>query len=271
MQFLIIHQLYDPTPQAIAAQAALMQHMQQHDPAVKKSDAMLTSSQLQQQVPVARIHLRQGQLPEVVESPAAGSAQDAPPVSSFMLIDVADHTAALAWAQQWPAGQADSMIEVRATGCPGGVSCVSGSIPAPLAGQQADSYENQQHFMVVIHEEPPSATAPPQAVLDAMLDAMQRHNIESVEAGIMLAGHGLHLSAEGKRVAFKAGKSSVIDGPFSESKELIAGYWLIQVPSRDAAIEWARNYPYPVMNQASISVLPVLGLAQAASTANPAV
>lgn len=261
MQFLIIHQLYDPTPQAVAAQAALIQRMQQHDPAVKKSDAMLTSSQLQQQVPVARIHLRQGQLPKVVESPTADSVQDAASVSSFMLIDVADHAAALAWAQQWPAGQADSMIEVRATGCPGGVSCVSGSIPASQVNDQ-----HHQHYMVVIHEEPPSASAPPQAVLDAM----QRHNIESVEAGIMLAGHGLHLSSEGKRVAFKAGKSSVMDGPFSESKELIAGYWLIQVPSRDAAIEWAKNYPYPVMNQASISVLPVLGLAQAASTPDSA-
>lgn len=260
MQFLIIHQLYDPTPQAVAAQAALIQRMQQHDAAVKNSDAMLTSSQLQQQVPVARIHLRQGQLPEVVESPAADSVQHTPSVSSFMLIDVADHAAALAWAQRWPAGEADSMIEVRATGCPGGVSCISGSIPAPVACHQANDLGSHQHFMVVIHEEPPSAIAPPQAVLDAM----QRHNIESVEAGIMLAGHGLHLSSEGKRVTFKAGKSTVLDGPFSESKELIAGYWLIQVPSRAAAIAWARNYPYPVMEKASISVLPVLGLVQAA-------
>lgn len=259
MQFLIIHQLYDPSPQAVAAQASLMQHMQQHDPVVQRSDAMLTSSQLQQQVPLARIHLRKGQLPQVSDV-AAEALQGTAPISSFMLIDVADHAAALAWARQWPAGEADSLIEVRATGCPGGVSCVSGSIPAPPQLKDGGSH---QHFMVVIHEEP--MPVPPVAPDQAVLDAMQRHNIESVEAGIMLAGHGLHLSGEGKRVRFSAGKSSVIDGPFSESKELIAGYWLIQVPSRAAAIEWASRYPYPVMEQASISVLPVLGLQQAAT------
>lgn len=262
MQFLIIHQLYDPTPQAMVAQATLMQHMQQHDPAVKKSDAMLTGSQLQQQVPLARIYLRKGQEPEVTEVLVA-DVVDSPAahISSFMLIDVPDHAAALAWARQWPVGEADSLIEVRATGCPGGVSCVNGSIPVPPAGHQVHPQESHQHFMVVIHEEQPSTIGPDQAVLDAM----QRHNIESVEAGIMLAGHGLHLSSEGQRVHFKAGKSTLMDGPFSESKELIAGYWLIQVPSRAAAITWAKSYPYPVMEKASISVLPVLGLQQAAT------
>ncbi len=261
MQFLIIHQLYDPTPQAMAAQAALIKSMMQTDPVVLHSDAMLTGSQLQQDRPVARIHLSRGSAPVVTDAAQGLSAAD---ISSFMLIDVPDSAAAVAWAQQWPATAADSLIEVRATGCPGGVSCVSGSIPAPLAGQQADSYEHQQHFMVVIHEEPipVPAVAPDQAVLDAM----QRHNIESVEAGIMLAGHGLHLSAEGSRVKFKSGKSSIIDGPFSESKELIAGYWLLQVPSRDAAIAWAKSYPFPVMNQATISVLPVVGLDGVAAT-----
>jgi len=247
MRFLIIHQLDNPTHQAMAAEAALVRSLMQHDPAVLASDALLTSSHLQQQTPAARILLTHGAAPDVIDpwlgTPAHGS--------SFLLIDVADHAAAVAWATQWPARDADSLIEVRAVGCPGGVNCVSGNIPS-------DAPTDTHHFMVIIHEENQIADGviPTQHVLDRM----ERHNIESVEAGIMLAGHGLHPSPDGTRIKFTGGKSNVIDGPFSESKELIAGYWLIQAQDRFDAIAWAKNYPYPVMHSATISVIPVVGV-----------
>lgn len=77
----------------------------------------------------------------------------------------------------------------------------------------------------------------------AMLEAMGRYNEELVNAGILLAGEGLHPSAKGVRVRFDGGERTVIEGPFAETKELIAGFWLIQVKSRDEAVEWVRRAP----------------------------
>jgi|SRR6266478_3990043 hypothetical protein len=77
-----------------------------------------------------------------------------------------------------------------------------------------------------------------------ILTAMGKFNEELVKAGVMLAGEGLHPTSKGKRVRFSAGKHTVIDGPFSESKELIAGFWLWQVRSMDEAIEWLKRSPF---------------------------
>ncbi len=76
------------------------------------------------------------------------------------------------------------------------------------------------------------------------LAAMAQYNEELVKAGVMLDGAGLHPSAEGVRVRFSGGNRTVIDGPFAESKELVAGYWMLQVSSMDEAIEWARRVPF---------------------------
>ena len=73
---------------------------------------------------------------------------------------------------------------------------------------------------------------------------MATYNEEMLKAGVMLAGDGLHPSSKGARVRFSGGKPTVIDGPFTEAKELIAGYWMIQVKSRDEALEWARRVPF---------------------------
>ncbi len=247
MRFLIIHQLNHATHEAMATEAARIKTLMQQDPAVVQTDAILTGSVLQHTHPAARIQLGKDHAPQIVDPWPASTEQ----TSSFIMIDVADRAAAVAWAAQWPARGDDSMIEVRAVGCPGGVHCVSGHIPA---GIEADG----THFMVIIHEEQQIGEG--QAPAQTVLDAMERHNIESVEAGILLAGHGLHPSPDGARVRFKAGQATVVDGPFSESKELIAGYWLIHAPSRLDAISWAQNYPYPLFHRATISVLPVVGL-----------
>jgi len=77
-----------------------------------------------------------------------------------------------------------------------------------------------------------------------LLTEMGRFNEELVKAGVMLSGEGLRASAQGVRVRFGGGKSSVIDGPFTESKELIAGFWLWQVKSIEEAIEWIRRSPF---------------------------
>ncbi len=76
-----------------------------------------------------------------------------------------------------------------------------------------------------------------------LLAAMMRYNEELVKAGVMLQGEGLHPTAKGSRVTFKAGKPSVTDGPFTETKELIAGFTMIQVRSKEEAIEWVKRWP----------------------------
>ncbi len=78
-----------------------------------------------------------------------------------------------------------------------------------------------------------------------LLKEMGQYNEELVKAGVMLAGEGLHPSSKGARVRFSAGERTVIDGPFAETKELVAGFWLWQVKSLDEAIEWVKRIPQP--------------------------
>ena len=81
-----------------------------------------------------------------------------------------------------------------------------------------------------------------------ILEAMGKYNEELVKAGVMLAGEGLQPSSKGARVRFSGSKRTVIDGPFTETKELIAGYWLWQVKSKEEAIAWVKRCPNPFSN-----------------------
>ena len=87
-----------------------------------------------------------------------------------------------------------------------------------------------------------------------ILDEMGRYNEELIKAGVMLAGEGLHSSAKGKRVRFEGKKKTVTDGPFAETKELIAGYWIIQVKSKAEAIEWIKRCPNPHEEDCEIEI-----------------
>jgi hypothetical protein len=84
-----------------------------------------------------------------------------------------------------------------------------------------------------------------------LLADMGKFNEELVKAGVMLAGEGLHPSKHGKRVRFSGGKKSIIDGPFAETKELVAGFWIWQVKSMDEALQWVRRCPDPMPGEES--------------------
>ena len=86
---------------------------------------------------------------------------------------------------------------------------------------------------------------------EKLLADMGKYNEELVKAGVMLAGEGLQASSKGARVRFSGSKRTVIDGPFPETKELIAGYWLFEVKSLEEAIEWVKRCPNPMPNQES--------------------
>jgi hypothetical protein len=97
-------------------------------------------------------------------------------------------------------------------------------------------------FMVIVKasEESEAGVLPDEKILSAM----GKYNEELVKAGVMLAAEGLHPSSKGARVRFDGGKRTVTDGPFSETKELIAGFWLWQVKSREEAVEWLKRAPF---------------------------
>lgn len=89
---------------------------------------------------------------------------------------------------------------------------------------------------------------------EKLLTEMGKFNEELVKAGVMLAGEGLHPSSKGARVRFSGDKRTVIDGPFTESKELIAGFWLWQVKSKEEAIEWVKRCPNPMGVEAEVEI-----------------
>ena len=92
---------------------------------------------------------------------------------------------------------------------------------------------------------------------EQLLAEMGNYNEELVKAGIMLAGEGLHPSSKGKRVRFSGRDRTVVDGPFAETKELIAGFWLWQVRSMEEALEWVRRCPNPMPGDSEIEIRPV--------------
>ena len=92
---------------------------------------------------------------------------------------------------------------------------------------------------------------------EELLTAMGKYNEELVKAGVMLAGEGLHPSSKGARVKSSKGKLTVTDGPFTETKELICGFWIWQVKSMEEAIEWAKRMPNPHNEDGEVEIRPV--------------
>jgi hypothetical protein len=99
--------------------------------------------------------------------------------------------------------------------------------------------------MLMIKGDPEPGAAPS----EELLAAMGRYNDELKKAGVLLDLAGLHPSAGGRRVKFSGGNRTVINGPFAESKELIAGYWILQVKSMDEAVEWANRVPFEALSR----------------------
>jgi hypothetical protein len=118
-----------------------------------------------------------------------------------------------------------------------------GSIPSKPSPARYEEGDKSMRFMVIV-----KATNESEAGVmgsEELLSAMAKFNEEMVKAGIMLDGNGLQPSSKGARIRFSGDKRTVIDGPFAETKELVAGYWIIQVKSKQEAIEWMKRCPNP--------------------------
>ncbi|GAB2864429.1 hypothetical protein GCM10027277_36490 [Pseudoduganella ginsengisoli] len=167
----------------------------------------------------------------VTEAPFAPAGEL---VAGYTFIEADSREQALAWAAGWPTadGEGNAVLEVREAGCPGGcVGFDTGAAPATNA------------YAVLLRSD--DATEADLEPPPAVIDTMNRANQAGVIAGIALAGEGLKSTARGGRVKFSGGKPAIIDGPFAEVKELIAGYWLIQADTLEQAMAWVRSYPFP--------------------------
>jgi hypothetical protein len=107
-------------------------------------------------------------------------------------------------------------------------------------------------FMVIVKASPESEAG--KMPSEKLLADMGKFNEELVKAGVLLAGEGLHPSSKGVRIRFSGDKRTVIDGPFSETKELVAGFWLIQVKSKEEAVEWMKRCPNPMEGESEIEL-----------------
>lgn len=122
-------------------------------------------------------------------------------------------------------------------------------------------------FMVMVKATQDSeAGAPP---TQELLEAMMAYNEELVKAGIMKGGDGLHPSSKGARVQFDGVKRAVVDGPFAETKELVAGYWLWECASLDEAIAWVKRCPNPMPGPSEIEIRPLFELADFGEIVTP--
>ena len=102
-----------------------------------------------------------------------------------------------------------------------------------------------------------------------LLEAMGKYNEELVNAGIMLAGDGLKPSAQGKRVAFDGTRRTVVDGPFAETRELVAGFWLWEVRDMAEAVEWVKRCPNPMPGSSEIEIRPIFEAADFGDALTP--
>lgn len=181
----------------------------------------------------ARIHFQAGRPARIERGPFA----DAHRLVAFCTIETASRQQALEWLERWPAHDAGgTCLELRESGCPGGVMAVMADQEArdPARGRYAILLRSNAHLDADL--------AAPQP----RLDAMTRRNAEGMASGLLLAGEGLKGSARGTRMQVARGMRSLTDGPFTEVKEMVAGYWVIQARDILEAIEWVRTYPYPV-------------------------
>ncbi|MCS0628341.1 YciI family protein [Telluria mixta] len=166
--------------------------------------------------------------------------------AGFAVFEAPSRAAALAWLQANGviAAGGDVTVELRETGCPGGCA----SIPPGVAGEDTC-------YAILLRSD--AGTERDAIPLQEKLDRLNAFNAIHAAAGTLLAGDGLKSTARGARVRVANGGASIIDGPFAEAKELIAGFWMIRAPSIDAALDWARTLPYPTGPEVEVEIRPV--------------
>jgi hypothetical protein len=177
--------------------------------------------------------------------PEAQPCTGAQRIAGLSIVEAESRQAAADWLREAAAGAAQAGFEIRETGCAGG-----------LAGVDPSAAATKPRFLILVQADADTEAEAPSD--PAKLAAMARRNDEGVSAGLLLAADGLRSTARGTRVRMGDGKTSVMDGPFAEAKELVAGFWLIQADSMDEAIAWVRCYPF-AQARPEVEIHPVAG------------
>jgi hypothetical protein len=195
-----------------------------------------------------RLQLSPGRV-TVVDGPFAETKEL---IAGFSIIDVESKQEALDWLSRWPRqdGGGNVELELRESGCHGGCAQVEATASADSQGKR---------FVVLLRSSADLEGEVP--VPREKLDALDANNAAEAKAGVLLAADGLRSSARGARVKIANGKSSVVDGPFTEIKEMIAGYWMIRAASLQEAVEWAKRNPYPTGPDVEVEIRQVYEMA----------
>ncbi len=168
-------------------------------------------------------------------------------VAGFSVFEADSREQAIEWIKRWPAqdGDGELTVEIRESGCPDGCPEVR---PSSAAAGGA-------RYIVLLRSSAALEAEIP--VAPERIDRLNAHNEAEAAKGVLLAADGLRSSERAARLHFKAGKASVVDGPFTEIKELIAGYWVIRAESLAHAVVWAKRNPYPTGPEVDVEIRPL--------------
>ena len=243
MQFMILRKSDASTEAGELPSPALLAAMGAYNEELAKAGMLLGGEGLQPSSKGARIRFSGGK-PTVIDGPFIEAKEL---IAGFTMVEAASRQDVIEWLKRWPQEDAggNSSLEIREGGCPGGLRGVAGEGAPALP-------EGFRRFMILLKA---NDRAEAGAVPDNQwLGCMAQHNDEAVKAGVLLMGEGLKPSASASRLKFTRGKPSVMDGPFTEAKELLAGFWIIQARSLQAAVDWALGYPFPFSETEEVEV-----------------
>jgi hypothetical protein len=243
MQFMLIRSDHDPLAPAAAKPEAVLDDLLRRLPSAGRPGAPALAVAFAPDAEALRLRLWPGF--EAVTSGPFAPGERLP--AGFAVFEAPSTAAALDMLRDGPL-DADLTLELRETGCAGGCP---GIAPESLGGGGC--------YAILLRSD--AGTEVDAIPAREKLDRLNAFNAVQAAGGILLAGDGLKATARGARVHVKSGQASVIDGPFAEAKELIAGFWMVRAASLDAALDWARTLPYPTGPEVEVEIRRVAALA----------
>jgi len=248
MRFLIVRKADTDSEAGAAPTRELVDAMAEHLDTLAADGRFLAGEGLKPSREGVRVHFAEGRRAVVVDGPFAETKEL---VAGFSIIEADSIEQAVAWVSGWPEEDAHGAaeVEVRPIGCPGGLSGF---------GDPAEDESDLQRYIAMLKANARSETDfdPGPEILGKMMEA----NKAGHEAGFLIAGFGLSSSRHAKRVHFGKGRAHVIDGPFAEIKEMIAGFWVLRVASIDEVIAWTESYPFPDGDDARLEIRPLYAM-----------
>jgi hypothetical protein len=242
MQFLIVRKADNDSEAGVKPSRELIEAMGEYIDTLAAEGRLLAGEGLKPSSTGVRVTFGPGRKAVTVDGPFAETREL---VAGFSIIEAASMDEAVEWVMGWPAEDAHghAEIEIRPIGCPGGLSGF---------GNPSEEESPKPRYMVMLKANERSETDwnPGPEILGRMSEA----NRAGHEAGFLIAGHGLSSSRHAKRVSFTKGKPTVLDGPFAEIKEMVAGFWVLRVDGIDDVIAWAESYPFPDGDDARLEI-----------------